>query len=236
MEFDLDDIFNEDSFSQNNEDSFGDDTQFNQLVFDESNVFISNDTGFLPNSSDFDSQIPGFDEWHYSTYGTPIADSLVWHQQTTPFTCGIVSSEMIMKMFGLDISESELVFEATSEGLLTENGMTIEGIQKILNNHNIEAHINRGDIQDLANELNAGHKIIIPLDSGEIWGSDSRFEDLFDERADHAVVLTGIDYDTIPPKVILNDPGHTDGKAMAVDMPKFIDAWNDSSNYYLSTD
>lgn len=97
---------------------------------------------------------------------------------------------MFIKMFGLEISESELVFEATSEGLLTENGMTIDGIQKILNNHNFESYIGNGYIKDLVNELKAGHKIIIPLDSGKIWRSNSSFEDLFDEQAEHTVVLT----------------------------------------------
>ena len=101
--------------------------------------------------------------------------------------------------------------------------------------HDIIIAIRQGNIIDLANELNAGHKIIIPLDSGEIWKTDSGFEDILVERADHAVVLTGIDYDANTPKAIINDPGHPDGKAMKIELSRFIDAWKDSSYYYLTT-
>jgi predicted double-glycine peptidase len=179
--------------------------------------------------------VPDFDTWYTNQYGSPVADSTVWHEQTTEFSCGIVSTEMVMKLFGLELSEAELVYEATSQGLLTENGMSVAGIQTLLESQGIETHIGRGDIADLAEELNAGHKIVIPLDSGEIWEEDSHFEDLLYERADHAVVLTGIDLDSIPPKVFLNDPGHPEGKAMEVELGIFVDAWNDSGNQFLAT-
>lgn len=179
--------------------------------------------------------VPDFDSWCEAEHGNPIDDSTVWHEQTTDFTCGVVSSEMVMKMFGLEISEAELVFEATAEGLLTEDGMSIDGIQKLLENHGIETHVGSGNISDLAQELDAGHKIVIPLDSGEIWKEDSQWEDLLNEHADHAVVLTGIDTDSIPPKVFLNDPGHPDGESMGVDLDIFVDAWKDSGNQYIAT-
>ncbi len=180
--------------------------------------------------------VPDFDSWYEVNHGSPLEDSAVWLEQTTPFTCGIVSSEMVMKMFGLEISEAELVYEATAEGLLTDNGMSIEGIQQLLKNHGIDTHIGSGDISDLAQELDAGHKIVIPLDSGEIWGQDSQWEDFLNEGADHAVVLTGIDTDSFPPKVFLNDPGHPEGKAMEVVLDIFVDAWNDSGNQFIATD
>lgn len=179
-------------------------------------------------------EIQDFDNWHSDLYGEPLQDSLVWHQQTTPFTCGVVSSEMVLKMFGVEISEAELVYEATQEGLLTDNGITTEGIQKILDNHGIDTHLTSGSISDLQSELGDGHKIVIPLDSGEIWGEDSPYEDFFGERADHAVVLTGIDAER--GVVFLNDPGHPDGQAMQVDIDKFTDAWDDSGNQFIASD
>lgn len=200
----------------------------NQTENLETTVDLNHDTP----STSYGTEIPSFDDWHSTTHGTPVVDSLVWHQQTTDFTCGIVSSEMILKMFGLDISESQLVYEATSQGFLTDNGMSIEGIQNILEKHGVDTHVGHGDINDLKQELDAGHKIIIPVDSGEIWGTDSRWEDWLGERADHAVVITGIVGDT----VYLNDPGHPDGQAMEVSLYKFKDAWNDSGNKYLATD
>lgn len=199
-----------------------------------------NDVPNIDNSPSLESinteaAFPEFDDWFNDTHGTPAADSLVWHQQTTDFSCGIVSSEMVMNMFGLEISEAQLVFEATSQGLLTENGMSIDGIAQILENHGIETHVGQGGIDDLSDHLDKGRKIIVGLDSGEIWGEDSAWEDWSGERADHAVVVTGVDQSGPVPTVTLNDPGHPDGKAMVVDLETFMDAWKDSGNEYITT-
>lgn len=194
-------------------------------------VMLNNEAGILTNKFG----IPSFDEWYSQEYGTPVEDSLVWHQQTTPFTCGIVSSEMIMRLFGLDISEAHLVYEATSQGLLTDNGMTLDGIHRLLENHGIQSQVADGaGITDLVEELKHGHKIVVALDSGEIWNEDPFWEDFIGERADHAVVVTGVDLDERT--AILNDPGHPEGKAMTISLDKFMDAWNDSNNGYIATD
>mgnify|MGYP006417370031 FL=1 len=182
-----------------------------------------------------DSQIAGSDDGLIEAHGTPSADSVVWHQQTTDFSCGVVSSEMVMKMFGLEISEAQLVYEATTEGILTDNGMSIEGIQQILYNHGIATKVAMGDISDLSDHLDQGHKIIVGLDSGELWGEDPAWEDWVGERADHAVVVTGVDDSGPFPTVTINDPGHPDGKAMVVDLETFMDAWNDSRNEFITT-
>ncbi|MFC1785529.1 C39 family peptidase [Candidatus Neomarinimicrobiota bacterium] len=237
MDLNIDDLFTDDlEFDDDNWNiDLDEPSSFNLMDFDNSNHILINGDDIPSSGNILDFQIPDFESWHGTTFGTPVEDSLVWHEQTTDFTCGIVSSEMIMKMFGLDISESELVFEATSEGLLTEDGMTMEGIQQVLDNHGIASYIGHGSLDDLANELEQGHKIIITLDSGEIWQNDSKFEDFFQEKADHAVVLTGIDLQSETPVVYLNDPGRPDGMAMAVDLETFTDAWQDSSNQYLAT-
>lgn len=82
MEFNLADVLVEHSYVQNSEESFGDATPFNQLVFDVPSIVDANDTGFLPNLFYFDSQIPGFDEWHSSPYGTLESASVVWLAST----------------------------------------------------------------------------------------------------------------------------------------------------------
>ena len=204
------------------------------LLYDD-NIFPTEPSGLELTLPLTDDLVMDFDTWYIANHGTPVEDSLVWHQQTTNFTCGIVSAEMIMDMFGLDISESQLVYEATAKGLLSDNGMSLNGIQEILQDHGINTQLGTGDIDSLINELDQGHKIVIPLDSGEIWGEDSSWEDWKGERADHAVVLTGINMDSSIPTVTLNDPGHPEGQAMTIDLDKFIDAWNDSGNQFIST-
>jgi hypothetical protein len=89
----------------------------------------------------------------------------------------------------------------------------------------------------LTSELAKGHRIIIGVDSGELWNKGIG-EDLEDQeflRADHALIVSGID--TSDPnniKVILTDPGSGD---IAKEYPigQFINAWQDSHFSIAST-
>ena len=55
-----------------------------------------------------------FDPWAaYETLGNPEIDKSVWQEQETPFTCAVVSQQMILELFGIELSEAELVYEAT---------------------------------------------------------------------------------------------------------------------------
>lgn len=227
-DFGVDHNVHENSLIENNFDGH----IFSDHIFPDDMVH-SNDHSFENGDLHNNFEIQDFDSWHLDVFGEPIQDSLVWHQQTTPFTCGIVSSEMILKMYGLDISEAQLVYEATSNGFLTDQGIALEGIQSILHNHGVDSQLVSGGMDELRVELEQGHKLVIALDSGEIWGKDSPLEDFFGENADHAVVLTGID--TERGVIFLNDPGHPNGQAMEIDIDTFKDAWDDSENQFIAT-
>lgn len=177
-----------------------------------------------------------FEDWYSDIHGTPFEDALTWHEQTTNFTCGVVSAEMVLKMFGINLSEAELVFEATEAGYLTNNGISIDGIRYLIELHGVNTNLSTGTIDQLVNSLDQGHKIIVPVDSGEIWKLDSPFEDFFEERADHAVVVTGIETNGEKEYVILNDPGHINGQGLKVDMSVFENAWKDSGFYFIEAD
>jgi predicted double-glycine peptidase len=177
-----------------------------------------------------------FEDWLEAEHGSPTADAAVWHEQSTPFTCGVVAAENVLDMFGVECNEAGLMGEAMQAGALSTGGMELDSIQQLLESNGVHAHIDVGNMNSLAQELDLGHKVIVPLDSGEIWLEDSPLEDFNMEKADHAVVVTGIDTDSNPPVVILNDPGRADGRAMRVPLSRFEDAWADSGNQYLATD
>lgn len=204
---------------------------FGDSIFNENRMLEHDYSGADLQSSEFQD----FDEWYYDMHGTPVEDAMTWQMQSTDFTCGIVSAEMIMKMNGIEISEAQLVFEATSAGLLSDNGMSLEGIQEILESHGVDSTIQNGSIESLIGELDRGNKIIVPLDSGEIWGTDVPYEDMMNQQADHAVVVTGINISDPDPFVVLNDPGQPNGQSFTLSLDEFKDAWNDSGNFYLST-
>lgn len=172
-------------------------------------------------------------------FGTPKIDSHGHVHQTTGFTCAVVSQQMILKQFGVNVSEAELVYEATSNGWLNHHGTSPENAGKLLELHGVKTHVHYGaDPRWLAAELAKGHKIIVSVDSGELYGKDWFFEDLFyPNGADHALVVTGLDLsDPSHPKVLVNDPGDPYGAGKPYPLERFLDAWSDSNGMYIATD
>lgn len=157
--------------------------------------------------------------------------------QTTDFTCAVVSQQMILRQFGMDVSEAELVYAATSGGFLTRDGTSMDDVGRLLELHGVSSHRGYG-MDGLLDDLSHGHKVIVGVDSGELWGVDSPLEDLISpDGADHAVVVTGLDLsDPSNPMVVINDPGTPDGAGRAIPLEKFLDAWQDSGEFYVATD
>jgi len=160
-----------------------------------------------------------------------------WKLQTTGFTCAVVSQQMILEQFGIEASETQLVYEATSGGFLTSAGSSTEDIGRLLESHGVSTHQSFG-VEGMLSDLAQGHKVIVAVDSGELWGNDWTLEDRFSgEAADHALVVNGLDLsDPDNPLAVLNDPGHPNGAGVRVPLGEFLDAWNDSGQFYVATD
>lgn len=174
-----------------------------------------------------------------TTIGTPEEDGQLWQLQTTPFTCAVVAQRGIIEAFtGEDISEAQLVYEATINGWLTDGGMSPLDAGRLLELHGIPCHVQMGaTVEELIAELTQGHKVIVGVDSGELWNQDSFLEDFFHQAADHAVWVTGINMgDPAHPKIIVNDSGDPHGAGKEYDLSDFVAAWQDSGFFYVATD
>jgi len=172
-------------------------------------------------------------------YGNPEVDAAAYVGQTTPFTCAVVSQQMILQQFGIEVGEAQLVYDATAHGWLSDTGTAPEDVGRLLEHYGVQTHTHvGGGVEDLIAELARGHKVIAAVDSGELSGSDWVFEDwLRPNGADHALVVTGVDVsDPANPRVFVNDPGHPDGAGRAYPLDQFLDAWNDSGRYFVATD
>lgn len=171
--------------------------------------------------------------------GSPDDDAGFWTHQTTDFTCAVVSQQMILRQFGIDVSEAQLVYDATVNGWLTDGGTSPADVGQLLEHYGVPTHTSvAGGVDGLIDELSRGHKVVIGVDAGELWHQDLPFEDwLIGERADHAVVLTGLDMsDPQHPTVFINDPGVPDGAGKAYPLDQFLEAWADSGQFYVATD
>lgn len=152
-------------------------------------------------------------------------------------TCAVKSQQIIMKTFGIDIPESQLAMESYIKGYYAPDvGSDPELVGKLLNDHGIGTHsANNASVYDLVTELAQGHKVIVGVDSSELW-NPTWYNDIFGEAADHALLVTGIDTsDPENVKVIITDPG-TGDVAKEYPLDQFMDAWHDSNCFYVATD
>jgi hypothetical protein len=161
-------------------------------------------------------------------------------QQHYDDTCAIRSQELILRDFGVHVSEDSLRNEAMIHGWYSPGKGTPAGyIGGLLEDHGVSVHkYENANIFTLSNELAQGHKVIIGVDSGELWnkGALEGIEDFLGvHSADHALIVSGIDTsDPDNVKVVITDPGSGD-IAKAYPMDQFLDAWKDSNCFMVAT-
>jgi peptidase C39-like protein len=173
--------------------------------------------------------------------GDPGTEMGFWHEQAAPDTCAVVSQEMVLEsLTGQDFDESALAAEAEANGWYVPGGGTPTWhMDSLLEAHGVatETHFNTS-LDDVAGALDRGDKVLVSLDSGEIWsrGGDPLLEDMVGDPipgqgADHAVEVTGIVDTASGRMVVVNDPGHPEGRGEMVPIEQFQNAWADSGAF-----
>ena len=161
-------------------------------------------------------------------------------QQQYEDTCAIKSQQLILNEFGIAVTEDQLVQYSIANGWYTGNGTQPHDVGRILADAGIPCtqHENATKF-DLISELSKGHKVIVGVDSGELWdnGVMEGLEDIVNgQGADHALIVAGIDNtDPDNPMVLITDPG-TGDVCKSYPLDQFMDAWADSKHYMVSTD
>ena len=166
----------------------------------------------------------------------------VWHQQQTSFTCAVVSQEMILREFGVNVNEASLMGDAMQHGWLSSTGTQFQDVGKLLELHGVPCHNGQG-FSDMMSDLAQGHKVIVGVDSTDLWHGDSWIaRELHDmtsggPQADHAIVVQGLRQDDSGNwHVIVNDPGNPNGAGHDYPLDQFADAWQGSHCQFTSTD
>lgn len=165
----------------------------------------------------------------------------VWHEQQTPFTCAVVSQEMILREYGIDVNEAHLMGEAMQHGWLNAEGTSFQDMGKLLDLHGVPCHDGQG-IEQMFSELSKGHKLIVGVDSTVLWHGDSwvgrELHCIFEGKAaDHAIVVQGLRQDDGGGwHVIVNDPGDPNGAGHDYPLDQFRDAWEGSNCQFIATD
>lgn len=179
-------------------------------------------------------------------YGDHPADAAEhWHMQEQTHSCAVAVQEFILDdITGIDHPEGELTALAEAKGWYTPGqGTPYEDIGKVLEAHGIPTEQQFGATADgLAAALASGEHVIVGVDSSEIMAPGYDPADPMDaypgipgQGADHAVQVIGIDNsDPTNPMVIVNDSGVPDGRAGALPLGVFLEAWDDSGNFMMT--
>lgn len=164
------------------------------------------------------------------------------YQQTYADSCAIKSQQIILNEFGVPVTEDQCVLYSYEHGWYngTGEGTAFEDVGKLLNDGGVSTHQKyNADVFDIMNELSQGHKIIVGVDSGELWGNEyiEWLRDFFlGDTPDHAIIVSGIDTtDPNNTQILVTDPGNGDhNKAYPLD--QFMDAWKDAQCFMVATD
>jgi hypothetical protein len=171
---------------------------------------------------------------------SPVAGQSDLIKQGYDNTCAIRCQELILRDFGIPASEESLRQQAMDHGWYDPHGGTSEeNVGNLLQMYGLDVHrYDDANIFNLTSELAQGHKVIVGVDSDELWHHSilTGFEDKVGiDGTDHALIVSGID--TSDPnhlKVVLTDPG-TGDIAKAYPVEQFVDAWKDSHCFMVAT-
>ena len=165
--------------------------------------------------------------------GDPAGDEAYWAYQGENGPCAIYAQVMAYEAItGEDVDPKEMI-EVAEENGWYNGGTSMKDIDKILDYLGAETEYGSGgDLEDLADCLEDGGRIVVAVDANEIWYSGDS-EMFAPNEPNHAVTVVGIDYSGEEPMVIVNDSGIPDGHAVAVPADRFMDAWEDSGYTYV---
>lgn len=155
-------------------------------------------------------------------------------QQLYSYTCAVKSQEIILREFGIEVTEEQLRQEGFAHGWLSENGTPLCDVGKLMELHGVPVtHTYHANIFNMVNELSKGHKVMVSVDAGELWGEE-RFTPE-DNNPDHTLIVSGVDTSDVENvKVIITDPGTGDFRK-EYSMEEFVEAWKDSDCCMIST-
>ncbi|MBD2207430.1 C39 family peptidase [Calothrix sp. FACHB-1219] len=186
------------------------------------------------------------DNWHPSQFdgwGNPIEDAQYWQKQQGSNSCAVVAQVSVLESItGIEISEAQACQVAEANGWFDpETGTTPEQIGKFLEHYGVPCEKSyNASLEDIADALEKGDKVIVGLDAHEIWNplkDPMTGSPLEQANGGHAVWVTGID--TEPDgsvRIILNDSGTPNGQMKVVDAEDFLNAWEDYGNLLVVAD
>lgn len=165
--------------------------------------------------------------------GDPKESMTHWEWQGDTNRCALYSQKFVIEELNPklgDIDMEEFAQVAKENGWFTEEGgTTFLNMNNMLDYYGVENEMSfHNSIDDIEECLNNGGKVIVSIDSDEIWYGEDNNIFAPESSSDHAVEVIGIDRtDPDHPMVILNDSGSPNGCGEMVPLDVFEGAWED---------
>lgn len=171
-------------------------------------------------------------------FGTPAENVYIPESvQHTKDGCNFCSEATVLNDYGFNVSEEQLQHEAAEQGWYSAgNGTPINYMGKHIEGHGVPVSMTEGNgIDNLVSELSQGHRVIVAIDSGELWhpGFSETIEDLiFGGTPDHAVIVDGVSMSDNLITITDSGTGHF---RTQYPIDNFMDAWSDSNGTMVAT-
>jgi hypothetical protein len=185
-------------------------------------------------------------------YGDPAAAAKYWRYQQYWDDCILMASaDVVGEVTGAEPSEEDIIDRAqstpSSQGAYpiytrpanpkdpnSGQGTWFRDIPTLLATYNVGAVIKRGSVEELEQQLGAGHKVIASVNGEIIWHKPVEDKDKNGNPThNHAVVVTGVD--TGNEVVHLNDSGSRTGRDSQIPLALFIQAWDAGNELMVVT-
>ena len=167
-----------------------------------------------------------------TVFGDP-EDAKNWHLQSERNSCVIACQEFVAEqLMERDFSEKEMIEYAEKRGWYDpKKGTAKSDVGNLLEAIGLDVERkSNNSITDIMQALSDGEKVICGVNS--LILAEPQFADMPGLNADHAVEFIGVDFSNPKePRVILNDSGRTDGRAIQHNLDVFLKAWDTSDNY-----
>ena len=165
--------------------------------------------------------------------GDPKESMSYWECQGDTNRCALYSQKFVIEELspdGTEIDIEQFAQIAKDHGWFTEEGgTTFLNMNNMLDYYGIENEmVFHQSISDIEDCLSNGGKVIVSIDSHEIWYGEDNNIFAPESSSNHAVEVIGIDRtDPEHPMVILNDSGTPNGRGEMIPLEVFEGAWED---------
>lgn len=148
--------------------------------------------------------------------------------------CAVRCEGYALRTLGIDVSDQQLQKEAERQGVLETDGTALYSIGQLSAKYGL--FVSRKydcTINDITKSLKHGDIIIAVIDNTELFQrpeESKRDDQLYGEIPNHAIIIKSINADQN--SITLLNPGDSNDEHL-YPLDRFVDAWNDSSNYLI---